>query len=124
MNLAQPHLLVVDDESLNRDLLRRLLSGSYQVSLAEDANEALELLASDEGATVMLVLSDHLMPGRTGVELAREIRKLRDDLPFVLLTGYDADEVAAAKSDGTIAEIMNKPWRSAELRALIARFVR
>tara|TARA_R110002096_G_scaffold433887_5_gene653959 strand:+ start:85324 stop:85698 length:375 start_codon:yes stop_codon:yes gene_type:complete len=123
MNSDKPHLLVVDDESLNRDLLRRLLSGSYHVSLAEDANAALEILASDEGATVMLVLSDHLMPGRTGVELAREVRKLRDDLPFVLLTGYDADEVADAKSDGTIAEIMNKPWRSSELRALIARFV-
>jgi CheY-like chemotaxis protein len=122
MDADKPHLLVVDDEPLNRDLLRRLLSGDYAISLAEDAEEALSVLLSDAGATVMLVLCDYQMPGRTGVELAREARQHRADLPFVLLTGYDqAREIEDAKDDGTIVEVMGKPWRSTELRALIAR---
>ncbi len=117
------HLLVVDDEPLNRDLLRRLLSADYRISVAEDADEALAILSREDG--VALVLCDHLMPGKTGVELARTARETRADLQFLLLTGYDQDdEVVEAKSDGAIVEVLSKPWRSTELRALIARFLR
>lgn len=124
MSADKPHLLVVDDEPLNRDLLKRLLTGDYEITVAEDADEALTVLSSEAGATVVLVLCDHLMPGKTGVELARAARQRRADLPFLLLTGYDqAPEVGDAKSDGTIAEILSKPWRIKELRALIAQFL-
>jgi CheY-like chemotaxis protein len=125
MNADKPHLLVVDDEPLNRQLLRRLLSGDYEISDAEDADEALSLLQSEAGASIVLVLCDHLMPGKTGVELAKVAREQRSDLPFLLLTGYDQErEVVEAKRDGTIAEILGKPWRTRELRELIARFLR
>ena len=125
MNAEKPHLLVVDDEPLNRVLLRRLLSNEYEISAAEDADEALSLLQSEAGASIVLVLSDHLMPGKTGVELATLAREHRSDLPFLLLTGYDQErEVVDAKRDGTIADVLGKPWRTRELRELIARTLR
>ena len=72
---ARTCLLVVDDEPLNRDLLRRTLKRDFEVVEAEDAREAMAVL---EGrADVALVLCDQLMPGRSGTELAREVRALR-----------------------------------------------
>lgn len=122
--LAQPRLclLVVDDEPLNRDLLRRTLKRDFEVVEAEDAREAMAVL--DARADVALVLCDQLMPGRSGTELAREVRALRPALPFVLLTGYDDDpDVTAARSNGAVAAVVAKPWQAPALRGLVARLL-
>ena len=117
-----PCLLVVDDEPLNRDLLRRTLKRDFEVVEAEDAREALVVLG--ERDDVALVLSDQLMPGRSGTELAREVRAIRPALPFVLLTGYDDDpDVAAARTSGFVAAVVAKPWQAPALRGLVARLL-
>jgi CheY-like chemotaxis protein len=119
---VRPCLLVVDDEPLNRDLLRRTLKRDFEVIEAEDAREAMAVI--DARADVALVLSDQLMPGRSGTELARELRVLRPTLPFVLMTGYDDDpEVAAARDEGWVAEVIAKPWQAPALRGLLARLL-
>ena len=117
-----PCLLVVDDEPLNRDLLRRTLKRDFEVIEAEDARaEHDQRLARDD---VALVLCDQLMPGRSGTELAREVRVLRPELPFVLLTGYDDDpDVTAARSGGLVAAVVSKPWQAPALRGLVARLL-
>jgi len=117
-----PCLLVVDDEPLNRDLLRRTLKRDFEVVEAEDAKEALEVLGAR--SDVALILCDQLMPGLSGTELAREVRALRPALPFVLLTGYDDDpEVTAAHSGGWVAAVVPKPWRGTALRGMVARLL-
>ena len=117
-----PCLLVVDDEPLNRDLLRRTLKRDFEVVEAEDAREALVVLG--ERDDVALVLCDQLMPGRSGTELAREVRVLRPTLPFVLLTGYDDDpEVTAARTGGLLAAVVAKPWQAPALRGLVAKLL-
>jgi CheY-like chemotaxis protein len=117
-----PCLLVVDDEPLNRDLLRRTLKREFEVIEAEDAREALALLGARED--IALVLCDQLMPGRSGTELAREVRALRPLLPFVLLTGYDDDpEVTAARTGGWVAAVVAKPWQAPVLKGLVARLL-
>jgi CheY-like chemotaxis protein len=116
-------LLVVDDEPLNRDLLRRTLKRDFEVVEAEDAREA--MLVLDARADVALILCDQLMPGRSGTELAREVRALRPALPFVLMTGYDDDpEVTAARTNGSVAAVIAKPWQVPALRGLLARLLR
>lgn len=117
-----PCLLVVDDEPLNRDLLRRTLKRDFEVLEAEDAREAMVLLGAR--VDVALVLCDQLMPGRSGTELAREVRVLRPELPFVLLTGYDDDpDVTAARTGGFVAAVVSKPWQALALRGLVARLL-
>jgi two-component system response regulator HupR/HoxA len=117
-----PCLLVVDDEPLNRDLLRRTLKRDFEVVEAEDAREALVVLG--ERDDVALVLCDQLMPGRSGTELAREVRAMRPELPFVLLTGYDDDpDVTAARTGGFVAAVVAKPWQAPALRGLVARLL-
>jgi CheY-like chemotaxis protein len=117
-----PCLLVVDDEPLNRDLLRRTLKRDFEVIEAEDAREALAQL--DARADIALVLCDQLMPGRSGTELARDVRALRPELPFVLLTGYDDDpDVAAAHTGGWVAAVVAKPWQAPALKGLVAKLL-
>jgi two-component system response regulator HupR/HoxA len=114
-------VLVVDDEPLNRDLLRRVLGRHVDVEEAEDATQALEHLERLAGG-VCLVLCDQLMPGRSGTELAAEARARWPELVFVLLTGYDDDpDVMAAVASGLVSHVVSKPWRAASLKALIDR---
>lgn len=121
MDDSKPHLLIVDDEPHNRDLLRRLLRSGYEVSEAADVNEALAILGGPESESISLILCDHLMPGRTGCELAEIVRQEHAEKVFVLITGYDTDsEVIRVKAEGIVADVLTKPWRSKELRALVA----
>lgn len=121
MTSERPHLLIVDDEPLNRDLLRRVLQSTYDLSEAGDATEALEVLEGDEGPLVKLILCDYLMPGRTGAELAGIVNDRWPGIPFMLLTGYDGDEaIVEAQEAGLVEQVVSKPWRSKELRAVIA----
>jgi len=114
-------VLIVDDEPLNRDLLRRVLQREYEVVDAEDAIVALAAL-EERSADVRLVVCDQLMPGRNGTELAAEVRERWPDLPFILLTGYDDDpEVKRAHATGLVTEVVTKPWRGAVLKELIAQ---
>jgi two-component system, NtrC family, response regulator HupR/HoxA len=116
-------LLVVDDEHLNRDLVRRLLQREYEIEEAGDAAEA-SLVLERLGATIAMVLCDQLMPGRSGTDLAAEVRRRWPHVRFVLITGYDEDpRVVEAHANGLVAEVISKPWKSAILRARIAELL-
>jgi two-component system, NtrC family, response regulator HupR/HoxA len=118
---AKPCLLVVDDEPENRDLLRRTLKRDFEVEDAEDATAALAVLSRRR---VDLMLCDQLMPGKSGTELAAEVKRRWPTTRVVLLTGYDDDpEVAAAHADGRVAAVVGKPWQATRLRELIAQLL-
>jgi CheY-like chemotaxis protein len=80
-------ILCVDDEE-NPLVLRKLVlqKAGYEVLTARSAKEALELAAS---RSVDLVLSDHLMPGMNGTELAQQIKAKHPNLPVILISGVN-----------------------------------
>jgi CheY-like chemotaxis protein len=84
---AKPVLLCVDDEEIPL-MLRKLVleKAGYDVVTASSAPKALEIVSSRH---IDLVLSDHLMPGSTGAELARQIKSRLPELPVVLLSGVN-----------------------------------
>ena len=111
-------ILLVDDEELVRestaDTLDRL---GYDVVQANNGTRALELLAGP--SVIDALVSDYLMPGMTGSELAQLARRDRPDLPVLLITGYTRlDEI------GPELARLEKPFRQAELAASIAELVR
>lgn len=116
-----PTVLIVDDEPLNRELLRRVLYRDYRILEAPDAEAALDELGREP---VHVLLCDQVMPGLSGTELAREVRRLYPQTIAVLLTGYeDAPEVGVACRDGIIAEVVAKPWAAPELKEAIERAI-
>jgi two-component system, NtrC family, response regulator HupR/HoxA len=111
-----PRVMVVDDEPLNVDLLRRTLQRQFDVIEAISAAEALEWLEAHDGA-LAVILCDQLMPGKSGTQLAAEVRRRWPTIRFVLVTGVDEhDDVVSARKEGTVDEVVPKPWNAAALR--------
>ncbi|TFI59712.1 PAS domain S-box protein [Sphingomonas parva] len=107
--------LLVDDEELVRlSTADMLVDLGYRVVEAASAEEAIRLI--ERGETFDLLVTDHLMPGMNGTDLAREARTARPDLPVLLVSGY-------AESDGIAADLprLTKPFRKDELAASLAQ---
>ena len=84
--VANLHLLVVDDEPALLQLLKRFLErAGFKVDLALSSTDAIQLFEQNRYA---LVVTDLTMEGMDGEELARELRKLRPDIPILLTSGY------------------------------------
>jgi CheY-like chemotaxis protein len=117
MGASGAKVLVVDDEPMVRDLLDLMLRGDgHDVTVCADAAEALEVLGRER---FDLVLTDHSMPGMSGCDLAREIKR-REEAPAVaLLTGY-GDTVEEAEGDCPIDRVIGKPFSVDSLRAAVA----
>jgi CheY-like chemotaxis protein len=91
-------ILVVDDDMFTAELTGLVLeSTGYETVIAEGGLDALEKLAGDP--SFRLVVSDMHMPVIDGAELFKEIRRQGRAVPFVLLTGQDADRLTAQHPD-------------------------
>jgi two-component system, OmpR family, phosphate regulon response regulator OmpR len=116
-----PHLLVVDDDRRLRELLRDFLGrNGYRVNVAADAAEARRQVA---GFAFDLMILDVMMPGETGLELARSVRD-DSNLPILLLTarGEAADRIAGLEAGAD--DYLPKPFEPRELLLRIGAILR
>jgi CheY-like chemotaxis protein len=107
-------LLVDDDEAVRATTADVLVGLGYAVQQAADGPAALELL--DHGGTVDVMLTDVVMPGMSGPELARRVLAVRPGLPIIFISGYAEPEGLAGESLG---RLVRKPFRAAELQEQI-----
>jgi PAS domain S-box-containing protein len=112
-------ILVVEDNPAIRTMTHdRLVALGYSAIPASGAEAA--LVALQDGAAVDLVFTDMMMPGgQTGLELARELRRVRPDLPVLLTTGYAGEMIDAELIDGF--PVLRKPYRQEDLADAIRR---
>ena len=109
-------LLTEDDSSLRTFLTRALERAGHRVVQAEDAYAALPHL---EAGGIELLLTDIVMPGMDGIELAQRARGLYPDLPIMFITGFAA--VALSRTDApSNTRLLSKPFHLRELVAEIA----
>lgn len=116
----RPVVLVVDDESAIADTLTEILSRSgYAAMTAYDGNDALEtaLLTPPE-----MLITDVILPGMSGVELAITVRRIFPDCKILLFSGQasTADLLANAKSQGHHFTLLSKPVHPRELLAWVS----
>ena len=105
-------ILLVEDEVAVRALVERILRrAGYEVLAAADAARALELEAAAE--RIDLLLSDVVMPGMSGIELAREIRAKRPETRVLLISGYTEESVGSS-GPGSL-DLLGKPFTDNEL---------
>jgi len=107
-------ILVVDDEPDVADLFRQRFrrearQGTYVLHFAGSGEEALEQLAGEIRPELIVILSDINMPGMDGLELLREIKTRRPDLPVMMVTAYGDDERRRRASEFGAAEFITKP---------------
>ena len=117
------HVMYVDDDEALVFLVQRLLRRrGYQVSGFTDPHEATAALRADPQRYDLLV-TDYNMPGFCGVDLVREARHIRPDLPVALASGYVTAEIEqAAMAEGASA-LIHKPNDVEELCATVDRLV-
>ena len=110
-------LLVVEDEgALNRVLTKHLKNNGYSVDSCEDGCEAIEYL---EMADYDLVILDVLLPGMSGWEILRWIRKREMDTSVLMLTALDSTEDKVRGLDSGADDYLTKPFALEELLARI-----
>ena len=111
-------VLFVDDDERILNALSALFRGTYDVLTASGGTAALEML-KQHGPHV--IVSDQRMPGMTGAELLREVRKEAPRTVRLLLTGYsDLAALVGAVNEGEIFRFVKKPWDNDEIRTMLA----
>ena len=111
-------VLIVDDQSEARALVRNMLVGFgiNQIYESDDGRQALSFIDTAFDF-VDLIICDWNMPNMTGVELLRQLRTVDPEVPFLMVTGRgDMDSVVEAKSSGVTGYII-KPFSPAEFEA-------
>lgn len=116
-------LLIVDDEPMVLQTLTAFLSlEGYQITTAEKPKEALALVAAENFA---VIISDHRMPGMTGLAFLAECRRLRPVTSRMLLSAaFDLKEVMQAVEREDICRFLAKPWLREELLSAVSDAVR
>jgi len=111
-------VLLVDDNALTRMSAARMLKGlGHAVIEARSGAEAIAALQAGSGFD--LVITDQVMPGMNGMQLAAEIRSALPDVPVVVSSGY-----VEQPDDGSVAlPRLDKPYDLEDLTAMIARLV-
>ena len=114
-------ILFVDDEPLlaewGRTTLTRL---GYTVTSVTDGTEALKLFSSDP-SRFDLVITDHTMPGITGLQFAKELLKIKSDIPIILCTGHSETASPDIAREAGIREYLMKPLAKQELAEAVRR---
>jgi two-component system cell cycle sensor histidine kinase/response regulator CckA len=111
-------ILVVDDEPAVRDVQRRTLEAEgYAVTEASSGLEGIAAL--DQPGPIDLLLADLEMPGLNGVEMVRQIRTKRPDLPVLYVTGY-IDRLMDARPLWEGEAFLEKPFTLEGLREAVS----
>ena len=120
--MTKPVILCVDDEKVVlkslKTQLKEAFGDTYSYEVAEDADEALDLideLAEDE-VSIILIVSDWLMPGMKGDEFLIKVHQQFPEVIKIMLTGQ-ADETAIKRAtlQANLHQCLYKPWSEAEL---------
>ncbi len=117
--VERPRVLVADDEASIRELLAKTLAlAEYEVDTAPDGRAAIERLRLGR---YDLLIADLKMPGLDGLSLIREAKRLRSDLPVIIITGFSTESSAIEAVNLGVAGYLTKPFRVPQVLAAAAR---
>ncbi|GIM95769.1 hybrid sensor histidine kinase/response regulator [Paractinoplanes toevensis] len=112
---AGRRILVVEDEEGVRDIVCRILTkAGYEVFAAADPQEALHRCL-EGGLQVDALLSDVIMPGMSGTQLAASMRKARPELPVLFMSGYTSGPAPGGQELPPDAPLLHKPFSNHQL---------
>jgi len=117
-------ILLVDDDACVRETGREILESlGYGVMIASNGDDALALYERNS-RLIAAVISDVVMPGMQGDELASRIKQHSDSMPVVLMSGYDKNEVLNASIRATVDKVITKPFSVAMISEILQQLLR
>jgi len=114
----RPSILVVDDELGPRESLRIILKPSYEVSIADNGQAALDFL---ERHPVDLITLDLKMPGLSGLEVLEQVRQTHPDVMVIVVTGYGTFKSVVEAIRFDVFDYISKPFSVPEIRSVVKR---
>ncbi len=113
-------LLAEDDESLRKFLTAALVKAGHAVTDFGDGGDAYECL---KGFNFDLLLTDIVMPGMDGIELAKRAAELNDGLKIMFITGFAAVALHPSSNAPKQAKVLSKPFHLREIVAEVERMI-
>ena len=111
--MARQSILVIDDEPAIRDMLQIALDAAgFKVGLAEDAKQAYPIIIDTPPD---LILLDWMMPGTSGIELLRRLRRDEINVPVIMLTAKVEEASKISGLDSGADDYIAKPFSPREL---------
>ena len=117
--MNKPVVLYIDDEESNLRVFKNSFRRDFKVYVATSAEAGKEILDQIE---VDVIITDQRMPGKTGLELLKEIHEMYPDIPphRLMVSGYAAPkDISIAYEDYGLFKFITKPWEADELKQLI-----
>jgi DNA-binding NtrC family response regulator len=111
-------ILIVDDETGPRESLRMILKPIYEVHTASNGQEALHLIQTKDIDVVTLDLN---MPGLSGIDALKEIRKLKPNMEVIVITGYGTLTNAQEAIRFGAGDFISKPFNVADVISIVAK---
>jgi DNA-binding NtrC family response regulator len=101
-------ILVVDDEAVIRDGIKRVLEGDrFEVETCRSGHAAIERLQEKDYG---LIITDLKMPGMNGIEVLKAVKALQPDIPVIIITGYASIDTAVEAMKSGAADYISKPF--------------
>ena len=116
----QGSVLVVDDELGPRESLRMILRPLYEVKTASNGQEAIQFLQQGK---IDLITLDLKMPGLSGLEVLREIKKMNVDAAVIIITAYGTLTNAHEAIRYGAVDFISKPYNATDILAVVRRTV-
>jgi len=116
---TRQRVLVVDDEASIRDLLSKTLAlAEYDVDTAPDGTSALDRMRA---FNYDLLIADLKMPGMDGLTLIRQAKRIKADLPIIIITGFSTESSAIEAVNLGVAGYLTKPFRVPQVLTAAAK---
>jgi len=114
-------ILVVEDQEMVRKMTKSMLNRlGFEVLIAKDGKEAVELF-SELYQNIRLVLTDLTMPQLNGRDTLKALRRIRQDIPVILASGYDENSALAEDQGEQPQAFLSKPYRMGDLKTALER---
>ena len=116
--ISRGSILIVDDEDGPRESLRMILKPMYDVHTVENGQEAINFVSQKK---VDLVTLDLKMPGLSGIDVLKEIKKLQPDIEVMIVTGYGTLDNAQEAIRFGAGDFISKPFNVADIIAIVSK---
>jgi excisionase family DNA binding protein len=118
---SRHRVLVVDDEASIRELLSKTLAlAEYDVETVSDGPAALDRMRESQSHYDLLI-ADLMMPGMDGLTLIRQVKRMKADLPVIIITGFSTESSAIEAVNLGVAGYLTKPFRVPQVLAAAAK---
>ena len=112
-------LVVDDDENIRAILAETLRNNNYEIEDAESGEAALQKFKESD---FDLIISDLMMPGIKGLDLITEVKKIREDVGFLLISAYGTVEKAVDAMKRGAFDFITKPFSISQIESRVERY--